>query len=107
MTRAGSILVLCLLAGVRDLHAQEADPRAGRRIVQEVCASCHAVEAGQDHSPRPQAPPFDRIAGVPGMTTTALTVVLRTSHETMPNIMLGDRELRDVTAYITSLGKRP
>src|SRR5688572_24283292 len=107
MNRAGSILVLVLIAGTGGLHAQEADPRAGLRVAQEVCASCHAVEAGEDRSPRPQAPPFDRIARVPGMTTTALTVALRTSHETMPNIMLGDRELRDVTAYITSLRARP
>ncbi|WP_262266435.1 hypothetical protein [Microvirga yunnanensis] len=41
------------------------------------------------------------------MTTTALTVALRTSHETMPNIMLEPTELRDVTAYITSLQSRP
>lgn len=107
MIRAGSILVLFLFVGARDLHAQESDPRAGLRIAREVCASCHAVEAGHDHSPRPQAPPFSQIARVPGMTTAALTVALRTSHETMPNIMLGDRELRDVTAYITSLRKRP
>ena len=107
MNRAGSILMLFLVVGTGGLHAQESDPRTGRRIAQEVCASCHAVEAGQDHSPRPQAPPFDRLARVPGLTTTALTVALRTSHETMPNIMLGDRELRDITAYITSLGKRP
>lgn len=86
---------------------READPRAGLRIAREFCASCHAVEAGEDRSPRPQAPPFDRIARVPRMTTAALTVALRTFHETMPNIMLGDRELRDVTAYITSLRARP
>ncbi|MBQ0822849.1 hypothetical protein KBI52_21920 [Microvirga sp. HBU67558] len=58
-------------------------------------------------SPRRQAPPFERIAQVPGMTTTALTVALRTSHETMPNIMLEPKDLRDVTAYITSLRNRP
>jgi mono/diheme cytochrome c family protein len=107
MNRTGIILALFLVVGTGGVHAQEADARAGLRIAREVCASCHAVEAGQDRSPRPQAPPFDRIAQVPGMTTTALTVALRTSHETMPNIMLGDRELRDVTAYITSLGNRP
>lgn len=106
MSRAGSILVLFLVAG-KGLHAQEADPGAGLRIAREVCGSCHAVEPGQGRSPRRQAPPFDRIARVPGMTATALTVALRTSHETMPNIMLADRELRDVTAYITGLRQRP
>ncbi|MBB3019595.1 mono/diheme cytochrome c family protein [Microvirga lupini] len=81
--------------------------QAGRRLAHEVCAPCHAVEAGQDRSPHRQAPPFEQIARVPGMTTTALTVALRTSHETMPNIMLEPKELRDVTAYITSLRNRP
>ncbi|WP_262031806.1 c-type cytochrome [Microvirga sp. Mcv34] len=106
MSRAGSTLVLFLVVGVGGLHAQEPDPQAGLRISREVCASCHAVEASEDRSPNPQAPSFNRIARVPGMTTTALTVALRTSHGTMPNIMLEDRELRDVTAYITGL-RRP
>jgi hypothetical protein len=37
------------------------------------------------------------------MTGTALTVALRTSHETMPNLMLEREELRNVIAYILSL----
>jgi mono/diheme cytochrome c family protein len=90
------------------LHAQEAeDPQAGLRLAREVCAACHAVLKGEMDSPRRQAPSFERIANVPGMTTTALTVALRTSHKTMPNIMLEPKELRDVTAYITSLQSRP
>jgi mono/diheme cytochrome c family protein len=107
MNRTMSIFVLIPIVGTGGLHAQEADPRAGLRIAREVCASCHAVEAAEERSPRPQAPAFNVIARVPGMTTTALTVALRTSHETMPNIMLGDRELRDLTAYITGLRERP
>lgn len=107
MNRAAIVLALFLVVGTGGLHAKEADARAGLRIAREVCASCHAVEARQDRSPHPQAPPFERVARVPGMTTAALTVAMRTSHKTMPNIMLGDRELRDVTAYITSLRERP
>ncbi|MBA1158807.1 c-type cytochrome [Microvirga mediterraneensis] len=90
------------------LHAQEfGNSEAGLRVAREACASCHAVEPGQNQSPRSQAPTFTRIARIPGMTTTALTVAMRTSHKTMPNIMLEPGELRDVTAYITSLHKHP
>jgi hypothetical protein len=37
------------------------------------------------------------------MTAAALTVALRTSHRTMPNIMLEPPELDNVIAYILSL----
>jgi mono/diheme cytochrome c family protein len=101
------MLILLLVVGSCPLYAQGAgNPRAGHRIAREVCASCHAVEAGEYHSPRPQAPSFERIARVPGMTTIALSVALRTSHKTMPNIILEPKELRDVTTYITSLRER-
>ncbi|WP_262028119.1 c-type cytochrome [Microvirga sp. Mcv34] len=105
MNRGLAIFLLMIPAG---LQAQESgNPEAGLRVAREACATCHAVEPGQNQSPRTQAPTFARIARVPGMTTTALTVAMRTSHKTMPNIMLEPGELRDVTAYITSLHKHP
>lgn len=107
MTRRSGMLILLVVMGSSPLYAQGAgSPRAGHQIAREVCASCHAVEPGQLQSPRQQAPSFERIARVPGMTTTALTVALRTSHKTMPNIMLEPKELRDVTTYITTLGEQ-
>jgi mono/diheme cytochrome c family protein len=102
------MLILLLLIGSEHLHAQEAgDARAGLLLAREVCASCHAIISGQPSSPNPQAPSFARIARVPGMTSTALTVALQTSHKTMSNIMLEPKDLRDVIAYITSLQERP
>ena len=107
MTRLTGMLIFLLMETL-PLHAQEAgDPQAGLRLAREVCASCHAVLKGELSSPRREAPPFERIAQVPGMTTTALTVALRTSHETMPNIMLEPKDLRDVTSHVTSLQSRP
>jgi hypothetical protein len=41
------------------------------------------------------------------MTSTALSVALRTSHATMPNIILDDRELQDLSAYILGLKGGP
>jgi len=87
-------------------NAQEVgDPRAGLASAREVCASCHAVQAGETRSPNAQAPSFEAIASTPGMTGTALAVALRTSHETMPNLMLEHEELENVIAYILSLSR--
>lgn len=100
-------IVFPLLAVPVLLNAQEfGDPRAGHRLAREICAACHAVEVGESHSPDALAPAFMQIAQVPGMTTTALTVALRTSHETMPNIMLEPKELQDIATYIMLLRKK-
>jgi mono/diheme cytochrome c family protein len=108
MNYAGATLLSLVLLGAQAVRAQDSgDPREGLAFAREVCASCHAILAGQTRSPNPQAPTFERIASVPGMTPLALTVVLQTSHKTMPSIMLQAKELRDLTAYITSLHVRP
>ena len=84
--------------------AQEAgDPAAGLEFARSVCAECHAVESGERISPNPLSPAFVEIASVPGMTTTALVVVLSNPHREMPDLILGRDELRDVAAYILTL----
>jgi cytochrome c len=84
--------------------AQEVPARMnGAAIAQQICAECHAVEAGQPRSPNGQAPTFQTVAATPGMTAIALTATLRTSHRTMPNIILTDEELKNVIAYVLSL----
>jgi mono/diheme cytochrome c family protein len=86
------------------LGAQEVgDPQEGSAFARQVCASCHAVEHGQALSPNPKAPTFDRIAGTPGMTQTALYVFLRTPHRAMPDLILDAHEIRNVVSYILSL----
>lgn len=75
----------------------------GAAFAQQVCAECHAIQAGRPGSPNGQAPTFETVAKTPGMTAIALTAILRTSHRTMPNIILADDDLRNVIAYIMSL----
>jgi mono/diheme cytochrome c family protein len=107
LRRTRGLLALALLWTSR-LHAQEiGDAKAGLSVARQVCAPCHAVLAGETNSPNRQAPSFEQMARVPGMTVTALTVILQTSHATMPNIMLEPDELRDISTYIVSLGNRP
>jgi cytochrome c len=98
--------IILLVAGPVVAGAQEAgDARAGHVVAQSTCAVCHATEKEQARSPNPDAPTFETIAAVPGMTMTALLAALQTSHRerTMPNIMLPPDDLRNVIAYILSL----
>jgi len=80
------------------------DLRKGYRLALDVCASCHAVRAGQTRSPLATAPSFEEIANTPGMTAAALALwFTAASHPTMPNLILSSQQLRDVSAYILSL----
>jgi mono/diheme cytochrome c family protein len=103
MTRTVQILLLLALAGGPALAQEVGQPRQGQALAQRICADCHAVLPGQARSPREGAPTFEVIAAVPRMTAAALTVALRTSHRTMPNVMLEQNELDDMVAYILSL----
>ena len=85
-------------------EAQEiGQPGRGLASARHLCAECHAVQKGQTQSPNDNAPPFQFIASVPGMTATALSATLNTPHRTMPNIMLAADEQADIVAYILSL----
>lgn len=85
-----------------DQRAQAA--ARGRAYAQQACASCHATDPGQQ-SADPKAPTFEAIAKTPGMTIKALKVWLRTSHPTMPNLVIDSDKVDDLSAYIMSLEK--
>jgi mono/diheme cytochrome c family protein len=82
------------------------DPEAGFVVASEICASCHAITREQAMLPVLQGPRFDDVADTPGMTAMALFVWMRTSHPTMPNIILAPEDVRNVVAYILSLKNR-
>ena len=92
-----------LLVEASGAAAQEGDVTAGAAYAKLVCASCHAVLPNEQISPLAQAPTFQKVANMPGMTEMALTVWLQSSHPTMPNIILKPDDLRNVVAYIHSL----
>jgi mono/diheme cytochrome c family protein len=96
--------VIALTCASVAAQAQEAgDPRRGLGYVQRMCADCHAVLAHETVSPVAKARPFKAIANTPGMTATALTVWFRTSHPTMPNLIIEQDDADDVIAYILGL----
>jgi len=97
-----TIVMSVLLAG----HGQAQDvgqPSRGLELAQRLCTECHAVGKDDARSPNEQAPRFQVIATVPGMTATALSAALNTSHRTMPNIILQPEEQAHIIAYILSL----
>jgi mono/diheme cytochrome c family protein len=99
-------LALCA-AGVGVGDAQEPGNAArGRLSAGDLCADCHRTEPGAGHSPSATAPPFAEVAKTKGMTAMALNVWLRTSHPTMPNIMLRPDTADDIITYILSLRAR-
>jgi len=108
MTRAhllaSSIAFLAPLLASGQIRAQPVDqPKQGLILAQQICAQCHAVEAGSTHSPNATAPRFEDIANIPGMTAAAISATLHTSHRTMPNVMLDSDQTSVIVAYLLSL----
>jgi mono/diheme cytochrome c family protein len=100
----GSMAMLALALAAARGEAQEiGQPARGLALAQRLCTQCHAVEKEQLQSPNENAPRFQVIASVPGMTSIALSAALNTSHRSMPNIMLSPDERADIVAYILSL----
>jgi len=83
--------------------AQVGSAQQGLRLAREACAECHLVDKVAGRSTDADAPTFETIAMTPGLTSAALTAVLRTSHRTMPNVVLKGADINDIVAYILSL----
>jgi mono/diheme cytochrome c family protein len=97
-------IVIAFVIATGSVAAQQVgDPRAGLDLAQRLCAQCHAVSKDEGRSPNVNAPRFPTIASVPGMTATALSAALNTSHRTMPNIILDADQQANIIAYILSL----
>ena len=104
MTRIVTLAAFLTIVTTGLVQAQDVSERLkGASFAQQICAECHAVQAGQPRSPNGQAPTFETVAKTPGMTAIALTAILRTSHRSMPNIIIADDDLRNVIAYIMTL----
>ena len=91
--------ILAVAACLPALAQQAGDPAAGQRLAEATCMVCH------DSTGSKLAPAFSAVAAMPSTTATALGVFLRTSHPSMPNLMLTPAERDDVVAYILSLRK--
>ncbi len=98
------LIVAVWAATVGAAQAQEVgSPQQGLRLARAQCAECHLVDKVEGRSRNAAAPTFERIANVTGMTSGALTAALRTSHGTMPNVIIKGSDIGDLVAYILSL----
>ncbi len=74
----------------------------GHRLAQAWCQTCHAVEPGMAGL-FDQAPSFQAIAKRNGTTALSLKVFWRTSHQTMPNLVISPEQADALVNYILSL----
>ena len=84
----------------------EADSAAarGHQVARHACVTCHAVEPG-GASPNARAPGFASLemrhtAGLEGRVSD----LTRLGHYGMPPVKLSPQQVRDIVAYIESLG---
>jgi mono/diheme cytochrome c family protein len=113
---------VCLLAGTvlwgaLPTPSRAADPAAGTAVARgedvarNVCSACHLATRDQPPaSVPPQGPSFTDIANRPDTTLKSLRKFIATTHwdmktlpATMPNPMLTDSQVSDVSHYILSL----
>lgn len=103
---AFSLLLSCLgssFAAAQPVATdQQGSVAAGRALVEAWCSECHAVGSGMPVGSR-QGPDFVDVANRASTTALALNVFLRSSHETMPNVIVARGEADDIVAYILSL----
>ncbi len=94
-------LALCLASAAQAVET--ATPQQGLALARERCSFCHGVEYSDEFSSNPLAPTFQMIADTPGMTATALSVTLRSSHQVMPDLILSSEEIAALSAYLETL----
>lgn len=75
---------------------------AGHRLAGAWCKECHSIEATTAGIAK-AAPDFTKIANKPSTTELSLKVFLRTSHPSMPNIIIAPSQADDLVNYILSL----
>ena len=77
----------------------------GHRLADAWCKDCHAIEAttAGTTGAANAAPPFTAIANQPSTTELSLKVFLRSSHRSMPNLVITPDQADDLVNYILSL----
>lgn len=89
------------------VHTAAGAPRSrgaaeGHRLAQAWCQTCHAVEPGLSGL-FDTAPSFQSIADRNGTTALSLKVFWRTSHQSMPNLVILPEQADALSRYILSL----
>jgi len=101
------LAAVAALAVIRPHAASSAAPESGgaasgHRLAEAWCKACHAIEPRTAGTPS-AAPDFAAVANQPSTTELALKVFLRSSHPSMPNLVLTPEQTDDIVSYILSL----
>jgi len=81
----------------------ESDSAAsGHKLADAWCKGCHAIEPRTGGTPA-AAPDFAAVANQPSTTELALKVFLRSTHPSMPNLVLTPEQTDAIVSYILSL----
>ncbi len=100
---AGAAVVSLTRSHTAIAAALDSDSAAsGHKLAEAWCTTCHAIEADATGA-RHAGPDFIKVANLPSTTELALKVFLRTSHPSMPNIVLTAKQTDDLVNYILSL----
>ncbi len=78
------------------------DASAGRRLAEAWCSECHALET-TGPGPFRRAPDFVEVANRTSTTELSLKVFFRTSHRSMPNIVIAPDQADDLAKFILGL----
>jgi cytochrome c len=83
------------------------DPAKGHEVVQDLCSSCHAVEATGE-SPNLQAPPLRGVLANyrPDWLAEDLHNSVAISHLKMPTFYFGEDHEYDVVAYLLTIQEK-
>ena len=89
------------------------DASKGRHLAIMLCTDCHIVAPGQPYAPTLNSPAasFKSIAQRAGTTVKSLRGFLTTTHQGldnpkgMPDPMLADFQIKEISAYLLSLRK--
>lgn len=98
-------LAVLLVAPAGSALAASGNSAAGEKLARRWCAACHVVAQDQDRAANVGVPSFFDIAANPDMTAEKIATFLADPHPQMPDMGLSNIEIRDLAAYITSLGR--
>lgn len=100
----GPIAIAVMLQAIAPKQAGAADAKAGLRMLQSNCTTCHAVKAGQRSAHR-DAPAFGVVAKryPPAMLAEALAEGIDVGHPDMPKFIMSPKAIDDVIAYLETL----
>jgi mono/diheme cytochrome c family protein len=99
-------LAVTISTAAAALNDTSADPIAGQNLAGKWCSECHGIRADR-LSPNLAAPTFPELAAEPSITEYSLRALLRSPHETMPQITFTSDQLDDIVVYIMSLKPKP